>query len=141
MEKMNKKEVLKLVIKSSFYMSKFREDENFSKKEIVEECIDFIDEVYSSSEYIVRGIKNKGAIIFFVGDSIYINFLYVEKKERGNGLGSKLLKYAIDYSKKKNLPLTLSVYKNNYKAIMFYKNHDFKIYDEKDISYDMYYAG
>lgn len=97
----------------------------------------FIDESYWKENFeMVKEMMPKsnlyvyevdGIILGFIGilDS-YIAGIFVKEAYRSNGIGKKLL----DYSKNKNKKLTLSVYKNNTRAIDFYINEKFSIVGE-----------
>ena len=56
-------------------------------------------------------------------DRIEINQIEVLEEYRRQGIGSLLLEYII---KKYNLPITLEVKRDNYKAINLYKKYNFK---------------
>lgn len=82
-------------------------------------------EAFKDSEIIVY--KSEGEILGFCGlTDDYIAGMFVEENERGKGVGKDLMQY-IQNDKD---TLFLNVYKNNSKAIYFYKNHNFKIVDE-----------
>lgn len=70
--------------------------------------------------------KIKGFISLIDGN--YIGALFVDVDYQGNGIGKKLIKYLMDRYEN----LSLSVYKQNEKAVNFYKNIGFKIIKEEE---------
>lgn len=58
----------------------------------------------------------------------FIGALFVDINSQGLGIGSKLIDFAI----KKYKNLELAVYKDNKKAVEFYKNKGFKIITEQE---------
>ena len=61
-------------------------------------------------------------------DGNYIGALFVDINCQGQGIGKKLMEYLINRYEK----LSLSVYKQNEKAVSFYKNSGFKIVTEQE---------
>jgi len=60
-------------------------------------------------------------------NAIEISKLYTLSNVRGQGLGSRLVKAAIDYARQKNFnDMVLSVYSENFDGQRFYARHGFK---------------
>lgn len=57
----------------------------------------------------------------------FIGALFVDISSQGKGIGSQL----IDFAKRRYNKLSLAVYKNNKKAVEFYKSIGFALYEEK----------
>jgi len=100
---------------------------------------DFIDKQYWIDKYEVvktEYIPNSETYVYAPNDEIkgfisvinksFIGALFVESKSQGQGIGSKLVDFAVEKYNK----LTLSVYKDNSNAINFYKRKGFKILSE-----------
>ncbi|MBM7542208.1 GNAT family N-acetyltransferase [Amphibacillus cookii] len=70
--------------------------------------------------------KRDQNIVGFIGVSDgYIAGLFVDRSERGKGIGKALL----DHAKARAQSLTLNVYQQNKQAVRFYLNNDFQIMD------------
>lgn len=67
----------------------------------------------------------KGFISILNND--FIGALFVDISSQGKGIGSQL----VDFVKKRYNKLSLAVYKNNKKAVEFYKSAGFDLYEEK----------
>ena len=79
---------------------------------------------------IVYDDKYIRGLIYFeeIYERVDIDYIFVSNNYRRQGIGSKLLKYLIDYCKKKNISnITLEVNKNNIPAINLYKKYEFEI--------------
>lgn len=98
----------------------------------------FIDENYWRKNYeVVTHIlpesnvyvyEQNGDIEGFVGlADNYIAGIFVDTEKQSNGIGKMLL----DFIKSTNTTLTLSVYKNNLRAVKFYQREDFVISKEQ----------
>jgi putative acetyltransferase len=99
---------------------------------------DFINESYWKENYeMVKEIlpkatlfvyEDSGNIQGFVGlvDN-YIAGIFVEKEKQSKGIGKSLL----NYIKEKYPSLSLKVYKNNIRAVKFYKRENFVIREEE----------
>uniref|UniRef100_UPI001034ED67 GNAT family N-acetyltransferase n=1 Tax=Clostridioides difficile TaxID=1496 RepID=UPI001034ED67 len=75
-------------------------------------------------------IKDNDIIKGFIGiDKDKIEMLFIEDKYRGNGIGKKLIKYAID---KYNVKY-VDVNEQNKKAVGFYIHLGFKAFDRSEI--------
>jgi len=84
------------------------------------------NEYIPNSETFVYKEKNdiKGFISIINKD--FIGALFVDNKNQGEGIGSKLIDFVIN----KYSELYLTVYKDNLNAVAFYKKHNFKIISE-----------
>ena len=143
---------MRLVVESSEYIHNLRNDWAEKTAEIIKEDVEFVNHVYTHpTEFQIRSIADKAFIIYGPKpekNCLYIYELYVSPECRGKHYGKALLEHVIKYYKKfyenqHNLPyLKLSVDKNNYSAINFYKLNKFAIDETLDnISYDMVYTG
>ncbi len=82
--------------------------------------VDYMRDVLPMSEVYVCEIG--GVVAGFIGlEGDYIAGLFVDKRYRSQGVGSKL----IDYVKQKHGTLTLAVYEKNAEAMKFYCNRGF----------------
>ena len=101
----------------------------------------FIDEQYWKKNYeVVRDIYipmaktfvycGEGKIKGFISiiDSNFIGALFVHTKSQGRGIGKSLLEYV----KNRYENIELAVYKDNKKAVEFYKKQGFKIIKEQE---------
>lgn len=97
----------------------------------------FINEQYWISNYenVLNAFKEAEIIVYTKNEEIigfcglmdnYIAGMFVEKNERNQGIGQKLMKHL--QTEKENL--SLKVYQQNKKAIKFYKHHNFEIKEE-----------
>lgn len=141
--KPDKMTAIKLAINCSKYIHELRKDWDENKKNIVKEIVDFIDTVYDQPDkFHVRSISNKAFIIYGKreqSEDTYIYLLYVSLKERGKHYGSQLLNYVISAAENLSV-ISLSVDKNNEKAIKFYESNGFKIEKlDSDMTYEMVY--
>ena len=73
---------------------------------------------------------DEGKINGFISiiDSNFIGALFVHTKSQGRGIGKSLLEYV----KNKYENIELAVYKDNKKAVEFYKKDGFKIIKEQE---------
>ncbi len=114
------------------------------------EVHNYIDKNYfiSNYEYAKEEMKKSNIFVYEKDRKIYgfigiadrfIQGIFVSKDSRSKGIGKKL----IDYCKEKFDTLTLSVYKKNERAIVFYKRQGFQIQSKsvdsqtKEIEYVM----
>ena len=114
------------------------------------EVHNYIDKNYfiSNYEYAKEEMKKSNIFVYEEDRKIYgfigiadrfIQGIFVSKDSRSKGIGKKL----IDYCKEKFDTLTLSVYKKNERAIVFYKRQGFQIQSKsvdsqtKEIEYVM----
>ena len=110
-------------------------------KESTIKAHDFIDKQYWEDNYeTVKNIylpmsetflyvdqdKIKGFISIIENE--FIGALFIDVNYQGEGIGSKL----IDYVTKKYGELELAVYKDNERAVKFYKNKGFKVIKEQE---------
>lgn len=118
-----------------------------SADDLISNAFEYVDEVYEvPSTHRVWALGEKGMIfcsLAIVEDdneafqyyyspeatAIVIEGLYVEEEYRGQGIGKRLLEYALNYCKKNypELPVKLAVAKRNEMAIHFYERHGFVI--------------
>ena len=71
-------------------------------------------------------------------ERLHIFHLIVDSKQRGKGIGKKLIEYGIGYAKKKNYKkVTLRVAQKNENAIKLYERFGFSVTGIKDTSYEM----
>ena len=100
----------------------------------------FVSRLLPRSEVYVYEID--GYVVGFVGvDEGYIQGLFVDKEYRGQGIGTKLLRYVSELYEK----IELHVFENNYGAVCFYENKHFMRIDEQinedngEVEYHMVY--
>ncbi|MBE5882215.1 MAG: GNAT family N-acetyltransferase [Lachnospiraceae bacterium] len=100
----------------------------------------FVSRLLPRSEVYVYEID--GYVTGFVGvDEGYIQGLFVDKEYRGQGIGTKLLRYVSELYEK----IELDVFENNYGAVCFYENKHFMKIDEQvnedigEVEYHMIY--
>ena len=100
----------------------------------------FVSRLLPRSEVYVYEID--GYVVGFVGvDEGYIQGLFVDKEYRGQGVGTKLLRYVSELYEK----IELHVFENNYGAVCFYENKHFMRIDEQinedngEVEYHMVY--
>ena len=100
----------------------------------------FVSRLLPRSEVYVYEID--GYVTGFVGvDEGYIQGLFVDKDYRGQGIGTKLLRYVSELYEK----LELHVFENNYGAVCFYENKHFMRIEEQvnedigEVEYRMMY--
>lgn len=67
----------------------------------------------------------------------YLWFIGVDPAEQHKGTGSKLLQEIIAYADKKNLPVFLET--STVENLPWYKRFGFKIYDQLDLGYTLYF--
>lgn len=139
---------MRLIVESSEYIHNLRNDWADKTAEIIKEDIEFINQVYTHPvDFQVRSIADKAIIIYGPKadkNCLYIYELYVSPEARGKHYGKTLLEHVIKYYKKfyenqyNLLGLKLSVDKNNYNAINFYKLNKFEIIDTSNTPYEQY---
>ena len=100
----------------------------------------FVSRLLPRSEVYVYEID--GYVVGFVGvDEGYIQGLFVDKEYRGQGVGTKLLRYVSELYEK----IELHVFENNYGAVCFYENKHFMRIEEQvnedigEVEYRMIY--
>lgn len=97
----------------------------------------FVDVNYWKDNFeIVKDIIPKATLYVYEVDNVilgfigltdkYISGIFVKRKYQSRGIGKSLL----DYTKNKNDELSLSVYKNNSRAVEFYSREGFYIINE-----------
>ena len=117
------------------------EAHSFVEKEYWVRNYSMVESQISQAEVFVY--EEKGKIKGFIGiTNNYIAGIFVDKKYQSMGIGKKLL----DYVKKYHSNLSLSVYKENKRAVNFYKREQFKIISEEkeetgNIEYTMEWVG
>ncbi len=116
------------------------------------EAHDFVDSSYWDKNfgYVSRLLPRlevyvyeiDGYVAGFIGvDEGYIQGLFVEKEYRGQGIGTKLLRYVLELYDF----IELDVFENNYGAVCFYENRKFQKMEEQinedlgEVEYRMYY--
>ena len=100
----------------------------------------FVSRLLPRTEVYVYEID--GYVTGFIGvDEGYIQGLFVDKEYRGQGIGTKLLRYVSEIYEK----IELDVFENNYGAVCFYENKHFMRIDEQvnedlgEVEYHMVY--
>lgn len=100
----------------------------------------FVSRLLPRSEVYVYEID--GYVAGFIGvDEGYIQGLFVDREYRGQGIGTKLLRYVAERYEK----IELDVFENNYGAVCFYENKHFMRIDEQvnedlgEVEYRMVY--
>lgn len=106
-------------------------DENYLSKRSLQKCIEFANILFGKEECFVALVNNE--VVGFISfnntsrsrsDYAEILALYVLKKYQNLGIGTALLKKAIEHITIQNIHLF--VLDNNIKAINFYKRHGFQ---------------
>ena len=94
-------------------------------------------EKHTQGEYILVAIFDDIPIGFISiwTPTNFIHHLYVDQQYQSKGIGTQLLKAAID---KINLPLTLKCLENNTKAIDFYKRKGFTEKEKGESEHGIY---
>ena len=109
--------------------SSVRATHDFLTEKDIESLIPLVEIGLKEVENIVC-IKDNDIIKGFIGiDKDKIEMLFIEDKYRGNGIGKKLIKYAID---KYNVKY-VDVNEQNKKAVGFYIHLGFKVFDRSEI--------
>jgi len=67
----------------------------------------------------------------------YLWFIGVDPQEQGNGIGSQLMKEVIDHSEEMQKPIYLET--STLSNLPWYEKFGFKIYDELNLSYKLYF--
>ena len=100
---------------------------SFVKQEYWMENYDIVKNTYlpSSDTYIYEDNEDIKGFISVI-DNEFIGALFIDYKYQGYGIGKKL----IDYISGIYTKLALTVYKDNYRAVQFYKQMGFKVIDE-----------
>lgn len=97
----------------------------FISKKYWKNNYNYVREILPNAEIYVYVIKND--IVGFIGlDQNYIEGIFVDTNNQGNGIGTSLLNKA----KENRNTLILSVYKKNINAIKFYTKNNFAITSE-----------
>lgn len=97
----------------------------FIPKEYWENNYDYVKETLLNSEIYVYILKEN--IVGFIGlDENHIEGIFVDTNNQCNGIGTSL----INKVKENRNSLTLSVYKKNTNAIIFYKKNGFSVENE-----------
>ena len=87
-----------------------------------------LKDFFNKSKFFI--LKDKDNVLGYIVVSKYgmIEFIAIKNKYQRLGIGSKLIKFAEKYFKKLKLhKIKLEVLANNFKAINFYKKHNFNI--------------
>ncbi|MCC0683048.1 GNAT family N-acetyltransferase [Clostridioides sp. ZZV15-6383] len=109
--------------------SSVRATHNFLTEKDIESLIPLVEIGLKEVEHIVC-IKDNDSIKAFIGiDKDKVEMLFIEDKYRGNGIGKKLITYAID---KYNVKY-VDVNEQNKKAVGFYIHLGFKEFDRSEI--------
>lgn len=102
---------------------------NFIDKQYWEENYETVKNTYlPMSETFVYVDQDNIKGFISVIESEFIGALFVDVNYQGEGIGSKL----IDYASEKYGELELAVYKDNERAVKFYKEKGFKIIKEQE---------
>lgn len=105
----------------------------FNKPNIQKELEDHSNIIFVSenNDEITGYVRLKPTQEYNLPGAMEIKRIYVRKEHYGNGLGKVLMETAIDYARKNNYKhLVLAVWKENERAIAFYKKWGFKIHSE-----------
>ncbi|MBE6067452.1 MAG: N-acetyltransferase [Clostridium lundense] len=104
------------------------EAHNFINKEYWLDKYNEVKNVYipMSKTFIYEEDNDIKGFISILNDD-FIGALFVDISSQGKGIGSEL----IDFVKERYNKLSLDVYKNNKKAVEFYKSIGFILYEEK----------
>lgn len=113
--------IMGIWLESTIYAHKF------ISKEYWNENYNIVKDVYIpiSKTFIYEDNDDIRGFISIINND-FIGALFVEKNYQGQGIGKSL----IDYAKNLYDNLSLAVYKENEKALEFYKNMGFKIISE-----------
>ena len=100
---------------------------DFIPKEYWENNYEIVKEILPDAEIYVHEDDTAGFIDGFIGlTDNYIAGIFVKEDKQSKGIGKKLLNYV------KNIKsnISLSVYRKNTKAVLFYKREQFQIVSE-----------
>ena len=113
--------IMGIWLESTIYAHKF------ISKEYWNENYNIVKDVYipMSKTFIYEDNDDIRGFISIINND-FIGALFVEKNHQGQGIGKNL----IDYAKNLYDNLSLAVYKENEKALEFYKKMEFKIISE-----------
>lgn len=110
----------------SIWLTSNMEAHSFIESYYWKNNFDYVREMIPTAEVYVSEID--GRINGFIGIiDHYIAGIFVRNADRSKGIGTTLLNTA----KKEKEELSLQVYKNNKKAVLFYQNAGFKIMKEE----------
>lgn len=98
------------------------------------QVLSYIDELKAKSDLSVRVYDDGVVKGFFIIEAEEITKIYVDSFFQHQGIGSELLKYAINNCNGKYLWVLLK----NERAVRFYEHHGFRITEEKDTLYGPY---
>ena len=117
------------------YTKDLSEDE---KNKINEYVTNSVSEMFKDYYNIVLDDKIIGSILLKdIQEGKLIDEIYIEKEFRNNGIGTDIIMKLLKESNNNNIYLW--VYKENIKAVSLYKRLGFKIIDETESRYYMYY--
>ncbi|MBM7871568.1 putative acetyltransferase [Clostridium pascui] len=104
------------------------EAHSFIKKEYWLDKYNEVKDVYipMSKTFIYEESNGTKGFISILNDD-FIGALFVDVSSQGKGIGSQL----VEFAKKRYHTLSLAVYESNKKAVEFYKNVGFVLYEEK----------
>lgn len=115
--------IMKIWLESTIESHPFIEEKYWNKN------YDIVKEIYipMAETFAFCNEEEINGFISIINDE-FIGALFIDTKSQGLGIGGSLLKYV--KSRYKNI--NLSVYKENNKAVEFYKKHGFKIIKEQN---------
>ena len=117
------------------YSKDLAEDE---RNKIDEYVITSVNEMFKDYYNIIIDDKIIGSILLKdMPQGKLLDEIYLEKEFRNNGIGTDIIMKVVKKSNNKNIYLW--VYKENIKGVSLYKRLGFKIIDETESRYYMYY--
>ena len=105
------------------------EAHNFIGKKYWKKNYNIVKDLYipMAETFVFCDKKGIHGFISIINDG-FIGALFVDTKSQGSGIGKSL----IEYIKNRYENIKLAVYKDNKKAVEFYKKHGFKIIKEQE---------
>lgn len=88
--------------------------------------VSYKEDIFSKEFVYVLENQIVGFVIYsLIYDRIELNYIYVDKENRNNGIASKLISYMISQNDFQNITLEVNI--NNKEAISLYKKHGFSV--------------
>lgn len=115
--------IMKIWLESTIESHPFIEEKYWKKN------YDIVKDIYipMAETFVFCNEKEINGFISIINDE-FIGALFIDTKSQGLGIGGSLLKYV----KNRYKNINLAVYKENNKAVEFYKKHGLKIIKEQN---------